>query len=39
MHKLSIGTRLALGFGLLLFFALLNSALSIWQLQASSVLS
>ncbi|MBN9342238.1 MAG: MCP four helix bundle domain-containing protein, partial [Comamonadaceae bacterium] len=36
MHKLSIGTRLALGFGLLLFFALLNSALSIWQLQASS---
>jgi len=36
MHKLSIGTRLALGFGLLLFLALLNSALSIWQLQASS---
>jgi len=36
MQKLSIGTRLALGFGLLLLLTLLNTALGNWQLQTAT---
>ncbi|MDD0811259.1 methyl-accepting chemotaxis protein [Curvibacter sp. RS43] len=36
MQKLSIGTRLALGFGLLLSLTLLNTGLGNWQLQTAT---
>ena len=36
MQKLSIGTRLALGFGLLLLLTLLNTGLGNWQLQTAT---
>jgi methyl-accepting chemotaxis protein len=37
MHMLSIGRRLAVGFGLLLVLSVVTTLMGVWQLQSASV--
>ena len=36
MHMLSIGRRLAVGFGLLLVLSVVTTLMGVWQLQSAS---